>query len=309
MVQTGFPIFSENSPTVICDQIMWLVKHSNLNFNVQETPFSLNICLKKCFINKWPSRVNDQAGIFSEQAQKVETEKEKQINILEKTVKGLNDQIVTLTRKGEDNEKSKVKSEHEEKRLLQVKHEKICAENKVLKNDYEEFRKELNISSVALKASKKDSKDISHRLDKKVESLEEKIRCLNEYKIAKESEEKDLRAKIKKADKKQKHIQEKEAKLELEKIALQKSQMKIFQSPPLHSLSTNLDQKNDLLPKNHDTQNNLEPDTAQSLSSTTTFPKDAPKVQCDMIGEVFEVCESKEELFASFIEHFKLGTS
>ena len=100
---------------------------------------------KKCFINKWPSRVNDQAGIFSEQAQKVETtEKEKQINILEKTVKGLNDQIVTLTRKGEDNEKSKVKSEHEEKRLLQVKHKKICAENKALKSDNEEFRKELN---------------------------------------------------------------------------------------------------------------------------------------------------------------------
>ena len=234
MVQPGFPIFSDNSPTAICDQILWLVKHSNLNFNAQETPFSLNICLKKCFINKWPSRVNDLTGVFSEQAQKVETEKDVQINVFEKTVKGLNDQIATLKSKIEDDEKIKVVSENEEKRLLQIKHEKTCAENKALKNDNEAFRKDLNNTSVALKTSKKESKDASHRSEKKVENLEEKIRGLNEYKIVKESEDKELRAKIKKADKKQKQIQEREAKLELEKIALQKSQMKNFESVPLH---------------------------------------------------------------------------
>ena len=79
-------------------------------------------------------------------------------------------------------------------------------ENKALKNDNEDFRKEQNISSVALKALKKDSKDIYHPLDKKVESLVENIKGLNEYKIDKKPEEKDFRAKIKQADKKQKEI-------------------------------------------------------------------------------------------------------
>ena len=277
----------------MCDQIMWLVKHSNLNFNAQETPFSLNICLKKCFINKWPSRVNDQTGVFSEQAQKVETEKDVQINIFEKTVKGLNDQIATLKSKIEDDEKIKVVSENEEKRLLQIKHEKTCAENKALKNDNEAFRKDLNNSSVALKTSKKESKDASHRSEKKVENLEEKLRGLNEYKIVKESEAKELRAKIKKADKKQKQIQEREAKLELEKIALQKSQMKNFESSTANLV------KNSLLPTNFDAQNNVET-VSKSLSSSTTSSANAPQVNCNVIEEVYEDCESKEELFAWF---------
>ena len=280
----------------MCDQIMWLVKHSNLNFNAQETPFSLNICLKKCFINKWPSRVNDQAGIFSEQAQKVETEKDVQINVFEKTVKGLNDQIATLKSKIEDDEKIKVVSENEEKRLLQIKHEKTCAENKALKNDNEAFRKDLNNTSVALKTSKKESKDASHRSEKKVENLEEKIRGLNEYKIVKESEDKELRAKIKKADKKQKQIQEREAKLELEKIALQKSQMKNFESVPLHLLSTN---QNNLLPTNHDAQNTVET-VSKSLSSSNTSSANSPQVTCNAKEEVYEDCESEKELFARF---------
>ena len=305
MVQPGFPIFSDNSPTAICDQILWLVKHSNLNFNAQETPFSLNICLKKCFINKWPSRVNDQNGNFSEQAQKVETEKDVQINVFEKTVKGLTEQIATLKSKIDDDEKTKGISENEEKRLLQIKHEKTCAENKALKNDNEAFRKDLNIASVALKTSKKESKDSSHRFDKKVENLEEKIRGLNETKIARESEEKDLRTKIKKVDKKQKQIQEREAKLELEKIALQKSQMKNFESSTLHPLSANL-VKNSLLPTNHDAQNNVET-VSKSLSSSTTSSANAPQVNCNVIEEVYEDCETKEELFACFKS--KLGIS
>ena len=167
-----------------------------------------------------------------------------------------------------------------------------------MKNDNEAFRKDLNIASVALKTSKKESKDSSHRFDKKVENLEEKIRGLNETKIARESEEKDLRTKIKKVDKKQKQIQEREAKLELEKIALQKSQMKNFESSTLHPLSANL-VKNSLLPTNHDAQNNVET-VSKSLSSSTTSSANAPQVNCNVIEEVYEDCESKEELFAWF---------
>jgi hypothetical protein len=53
--QPGLPIFLENSPQIICDQILWLIKHANLDFQVKETPFSLNLSLKKRFAHHWNS--------------------------------------------------------------------------------------------------------------------------------------------------------------------------------------------------------------------------------------------------------------
>ena len=53
------PLFLENSPTVICEQIVWLIKNSNLNFQLKETPFGLDISLKKRFVQKWPQNINN----------------------------------------------------------------------------------------------------------------------------------------------------------------------------------------------------------------------------------------------------------
>ena len=47
------PVFLQNSPSLICDQILYLVKNSNLNFELHETPFSLNLTLKKTFVHHW----------------------------------------------------------------------------------------------------------------------------------------------------------------------------------------------------------------------------------------------------------------
>ena len=45
----GLPMFQihHNSPSAICEQILLLVKNSNLNFELKETPFSFNLNLKK----------------------------------------------------------------------------------------------------------------------------------------------------------------------------------------------------------------------------------------------------------------------
>ena len=51
----GLPIFLENSPSVISDQVLWLIKNSGLNFQVKETPFSLDVNIKKRFTNLWNS--------------------------------------------------------------------------------------------------------------------------------------------------------------------------------------------------------------------------------------------------------------
>ena len=53
MTEKFQPAFLQNSPSLICDQILYLVKNSNLNFELHETPFSLNLTIKKSFVNHW----------------------------------------------------------------------------------------------------------------------------------------------------------------------------------------------------------------------------------------------------------------
>ena len=47
------PHFLSNSPNAICDQILYLVNNSNLNFELNKTHFSLNLRLKKSFAQLW----------------------------------------------------------------------------------------------------------------------------------------------------------------------------------------------------------------------------------------------------------------
>ena len=49
----GLQIFLDNTPSAICEQVLWLIKNSGLNFQVKETPFSLDINIKKRFANLW----------------------------------------------------------------------------------------------------------------------------------------------------------------------------------------------------------------------------------------------------------------
>ena len=53
MQQSGLPMFYKNDPSTISDQIVWMVKNSQLNFQVQETAYSLNIQIKKRFLKDW----------------------------------------------------------------------------------------------------------------------------------------------------------------------------------------------------------------------------------------------------------------
>ena len=62
------PQFLENSPKTICDQIIWLIKNSGLNFQLKETPFGLEISLKKRFVHHW-NQNNQVKEHFSQQTQ------------------------------------------------------------------------------------------------------------------------------------------------------------------------------------------------------------------------------------------------
>ena len=61
---SGLPGFLSNSPKILCEQIIWLVKNSNLNFSLSETPFSLKLDIKKKFVNFWPSAAAEPRSSF-----------------------------------------------------------------------------------------------------------------------------------------------------------------------------------------------------------------------------------------------------
>ena len=53
MTEKFQPVFLKNSPSMICDQILFLVKNSNINFELHETPFTLHLNIKKSFVHHW----------------------------------------------------------------------------------------------------------------------------------------------------------------------------------------------------------------------------------------------------------------
>ena len=144
------------------------------------------------------------------------------IETLENKVQILHQKLVQSTEETTTNVSNKVKAIEEEKRLLQVKHEKVCAEFKNLKREINELNFNSNASAVALKSAKKESKDATYRHEKKVELLEEKVKELEEFKTRKMAEEKEIKSKDRKATKKMRQIEEREAEVKLKIKELRK---------------------------------------------------------------------------------------
>ena len=82
----------------------------------------------------------------------------------------------------------------------------------------EVLSKDVRSANVALKSTKKETKETNYKMEKTIAEMESKLKDLEEFKSQKLSEEKELKNKIKKADKKLKNIQEREAKHELVKV-------------------------------------------------------------------------------------------
>ena len=225
------PIFLHNSPAIICEQILWLVKNSGLNFNIQETPFGLNLSIKKRFVNKWQEKLNvsdTNVNVVSLELLKDLENKNIYITELENSLKAFSDELAKRNevRDLDTSVSHKLKLCSDEKRTLQTKHEKTCAENKILIQDKETLSKDLNSASVALKSSRKDTKDVAHRYEKKVEALEDKIKVLEQFKSEKDAEQRSFNSKSKKLNKKLKAVTKKEAKVALDNLQRERSKLK-----------------------------------------------------------------------------------
>jgi hypothetical protein len=229
----GLPIFLENSPSMACEQVLWLIKNSNLNFQLKETPFSLGVNIKKSFVNPWNcpsspinSNVNpvphqtfaSSAPLRSFQEPPLQqtldpfkfhhnSELLKQVECLkasyDEAVKDNDDTLKNFD--ALDKAHKKLVKENKE---LQNKHEKICLEMKKLKNDNEMAVKQNNTLSVAFKSSKKDSENNLKKFDKEINAHKIELEKLIEFKTQ-------THAEVRKAKKAEKKIKQKEKRITL----------------------------------------------------------------------------------------------
>ena len=256
-----------------CQDILNGVRSSCLNFALQETPFSLFLTIRKSYhkprydqnlplpqidqesLPRNQETPNDQFSQLQSKFKDLEKANENLKGLLEcevlenehskQTICALKNQIDHLHENIDKVVIEKVKTFAEEKRKLQIKHERICAESKSLKSDKENLEKELKHTNVALKSARKEIKDQSHDYQRKIEAFENRVKDLLEYKTSKASEEKDLRNKLKKVEKKLREVKEKEAELKLERNRLNRD--KTLKSVEIKEHNNNVD---DVKPKN-----------------------------------------------------------
>ena len=221
--ETGMPILLKNSPQVICDQVLWLIKNSSLDFQVKETPFSLSLSVKKRFAQHWnqsqqhqkfPTPVSSQkygnpaqnaspSNLQTfEQNQPQHNEFHEEIESLKAINKRLNVERDNLEKELFQSEQSNKKL-IKEQRNLQSKHENICLELKNCKNEKVELSKEFNKMSVAHASSKKALTDSHKAFDEKLFNLTTELTKLRLFKSDKVAEEKKIQKAAKKARQKQ----------------------------------------------------------------------------------------------------------
>ena len=85
---------------------------------------------------------------------------------LETEVRGLTAELNEMHGKYAKDAEIKIENEKEEKRMLQIKQEKACAEIKSLKAETADLIKELNATSVALKGVEKENKEANCKFKK-----------------------------------------------------------------------------------------------------------------------------------------------
>ena len=220
------------------DDILNSVQRSNLNFQIQVSPFSAYISLKKSLVKDKsgsllpPQRPTPPAADLSPQTFGSPisdfTELVAKINKLENALivqqkkheDAMNDRRDELNKLKANKEKlidDKRKLEIENKTLEQVnksletKLEKKVLEAKQLRGNIDELNKDKNALNVALKSIKQDVKCQNKAFEKEITAYEKKVSDLNDFKTKKLNEERQeklaKKKEIKREAKKNRNVQ------------------------------------------------------------------------------------------------------
>ena len=209
-VKPGRPIFLENTPAVICEQVLWLIKNSGLDFHVKETPFSLDVQLKKKFTNHWTQKI----GSFVPQQPAPHLFQPQESHVFHEQLSSLKTKLQDALDEKDSESKEMVELNKVHKKLfrenkeLLTKHEQVCAELRSVKSEKDNISKENNSLSVALKTSRKNLETNSEKYEKERNIFKAELEKLNRYKSEMDSEMK----KAQKVEKKARQKAKKEAK-------------------------------------------------------------------------------------------------
>ena len=210
------------SANKVLNEIVHSIRDSKLNFTMNLTPFSAYITIRSSFVKNYIPTFVQQTQHNCDQVKAKEMENE--IKILSLKVKSLEEENVALKTGFENFEIAKKTSEteasavKEEKRLLQIKHEKICAEFKLVKNEKEDLTRKSNALSVTDKTNKKEIFELKKHLDKKSNEFEIQLRDLKAFQEQKMAEERAIKQQEKKNKKKAKRELHNEAKVKAEQL-------------------------------------------------------------------------------------------
>ena len=201
------------------DNILNGIQRSNLNFQLQVSPFSAQISLKK-------SLIKDRSGSFilpspplqvaaSSSSSLISPVNNDLANLVARNISLENElsiqktNIVNAISDREEaiekliNLEKKLEAVKQENKTLVAKLENKSGEIKLLKSNIEDLSKEKNSINVALRSAKQDIKAQGKISEKKMSEYEKKIHDLNDFKVRKLNEERQERIRKKKELKKE----------------------------------------------------------------------------------------------------------
>ena len=185
-----------------CQDILQLLRSSNLVFFIQESSYSAYITIRKKF-RKDATRaaiLNVNSSIADLEAIKKDMENmtaKHEESVIE--AEELNSEVLKFKNLVDIVHQKLAKSEENLKRS-QIVNEKLLADVRNLKYENDTIEKKKSDMNIDLKNTRKQLKDTSHLFEKKSEQMEAKIKDLTDFKEAKVSEEKELKGKQKKLE-------------------------------------------------------------------------------------------------------------
>ena len=207
------------SANKICEEIIRKVATSNLNYQINQTPYSVYLSIRKKFVKEYepsneivPNEISKDVTAIENENLYIRSEYEKLATLysaclasktsLESEMKGLEAEFNHFKEAEGKRIAAEIKRVNGEKKVIETKQEKIMKENKELKNEVSDLKKEKNTLSVAVKGSRKEIGEHNKRHDAKIREFEKKIVELSEYRNKRLTEDRALRIKEKKDIKK-----------------------------------------------------------------------------------------------------------
>ena len=197
----------------LCENIIREVCKSNLDFQINQTPYSLYFSIRKKFVKGHkPNSAENDKSTGKETLDNIKKEYSKLYDFYQASLTTETFLKAEILRLNKESEKKIEETLHVEKQsntkvqreidVLKSNYDKKCCDIKALKDEIDTLKKDKNATSVALKRVKKEESETIKTHEKKIKNYEAKIVELVEFKDKKLAEERELKLKQRKELKK-----------------------------------------------------------------------------------------------------------